>query len=220
MNKLFYTLGLTALLCGCGAHFGDEVTLQDFMNSDNKKTGRQEMSYSSQDINTEDVSVQVSENGYAQGIDALPQVSDEEIQEQQFFDFSQANITPEVYGIAARRATLRMLDSSSALYFGQERIPLIYISDVVKLNDQMPDGFYFARKATRDIIAGSRNFMVTDNPDEADYILKISVDALPTEYEGMPEIDYQLALTDKEGNEVQRWSASIKQVVDGDRSWW
>lgn len=220
MKKLFQAISLTVFLCGCGSHFGDEVTLQDIMRSNNANAPETAFSAPVADTNAEvqnnAFSVQVAEDISDQGevpTSQLPPAVN-------FSDFSEANITPEVYGIAARRATLRMMDSSSTLYFGKNPRPSIYISDVVKLNEQMPDGFYFAKKATRDIIEGSRNFNVTDNPDEADYILKIAVNAVPTEYVGMPAIDYQLALTDKEGNEIQRWSASIKQVADGDGSWW
>lgn len=242
MKKVLYAIGLTALTAAC-THFGDEVTLEDLLRANNRTTQSEKITAApSRPVSREDnpaaprlqapqdVSAQEAHQPAPRNIPAQPAVEEEIVYNQplpaplpqavSFTDFSMVDITPEVYSIAATRATNKMLDGSSDLYFRKPVKPKLYISDIRKLNDKMPDGVYFARKVTNDIIEGSRNFTIVDNPEDADYQLEILVNAVPTQYQDMPILDYQLHLYNKDGTEINKWNATIKQLLNDDRSWW
>lgn len=237
MKKVLYAIGLTALLTAC-SHYSDEVTLEDLLRANNKNVKTEKVTAAPRTtVSREEMptppnypAVQAAEQTYLPT--PRPKESAEEAaaytqplaaplpQSVSFTDFSMVDITPEVYSLAATRATNKMLDGSSELYFRKTEKPKLYISDVRKLNDKMPDGFYYARKVTNDIIEGSRNFIVVDNPEDADYQLEILINAIPTQYQDMPIIDYQLHLYSKDGSEINQWNATIKQLMNDDRSWW
>lgn len=115
-------------------------------------------------------------------------------------DFSDYDVTPDVYAIAAARATNKMLDETESLYSAKDQKPKLYIAPIKKLKEKLPDGFYFARKTTEDIIEGSRNYVVVENLEEADYKLETEVDAVPNPEMRSPVIDYTLRLVSVQEN--------------------
>lgn len=126
-------------------------------------------------------------------------------------------ITPEVYAVAATRATNKMLNDTAGLYENGGTV-FIYINDPKNLSEYLPDGFHYARKVTRDIIAGSKNYKVVNNIYEADYILDVLVDNL-----GSPEdplIEYKLILFDDQNIKIDEWPERLRQLKNDDRSWW
>lgn len=135
-------------------------------------------------------------------------------------DFSNVDLDPNIYAIAARRATNMMIDDTTSLYSKKEPKPKLYVDAIKKLNEKMPDGFYYARKATIQIIEGSKTFNVVDKLDEADYSLASWVNALPNPNSETPIIDYQLVLNNKNGDEVDSWNVTIRQAENDNQSWW
>ena len=140
--------------------------------------------------------------------------------EMQTVNFADIDIAPQVYAIAAARVTNKMLDETEALYFKKEKKPTLNIVAPQKLNDQLPDGFHYANKVTNDIIEGSKDYTLVDNPEEAEYSLQVLINALPYYGSATPIIEYQMMLSDKDGKEVGVWSESIKQLKNDDKSWW
>src|SRR5574344_2085108 len=63
-------------------------------------------------------------------------------------------ITPEVYSIAATRVTNKMLDDTANIY--EKNKPTIYINQITKEADDLPDGFWAAKEVTTKILEGSR----------------------------------------------------------------
>ena len=126
-------------------------------------------------------------------------------------------ITPDVYAIAATRVTNKMLDNSGYVYQNPEDV-FIYIMDPKKLDDRLPDGLHAARKVTREIISGSKNFKVTGDLNEADYYLQALVENIGTEFD--PIISYKLILFDKNNKQIDEWVETLKRVKNDDRSWW
>lgn len=246
MKKVLYLICLTALATAC-SRFSDEITLEDLLRANNQTVKSEEIAAApsrpvtrkeiqptvynetpaapvvlqATEINKSEAVIEtpVALNGeetvvYTQPMPApLPQAVS-------FTDFSNVDISPEVYSIAASRATTKMIDETDDLYFNKPQKPKLYISDVRKLNDKMPNGVYFARKVTNDIIEGSRNFVVVDAPEDADYQLELLINAIPTQYPNMPILDYQLHLYNKDGVEINKWNATIKQLLNDDQSWW
>lgn len=135
-------------------------------------------------------------------------------------DFSDVDVMPQVYAIAATRATNKMLDQTQGLYLKKEEKPTLNVVAPQKLNDQLPDGFHYAHKVTMEIIEGSRNYTIVDNLNDADYSLQVLVNALPNPGSETPVIEYQLLMSDKDGKEVGSWVESIKQLQNDDKSWW
>ncbi len=130
-------------------------------------------------------------------------------------DFSDYDVTPEVYAIAATRATNKMLDETESLYMRKEQKPKLYIAPIKKMKEKLPDGFYFARKTTEDIIEGSRNYIVVENLEDADYKLEVEVDAVPNPEMRSPVIDYTLKLVDLSENEEQTGAESEEKKNAG-----
>lgn len=135
-------------------------------------------------------------------------------------NFADIDITPQVYAIAASRATNKMLDATRDLYFKKAVKPTLYIAVPQRLNDRLPDGFYYAHKVTNDIIDGSRDYTVVTNPDDAEYTLQVLVNALPNPGSQTPIIEYQMLMSDNTGKEIGVWSESVKQLQNDDQSWW
>lgn len=135
-------------------------------------------------------------------------------------DFSEYDVTPEVYAIAATRATNKMLDGTRSLYRKKAQKPHIFITEIQKINPKLPDGFHYARKVTEEILEGSRDFVVVDNFADAQYQLDIVVDARRNPNNDSPIIFYELRLFDVNGNYINSWSSNIKQLQNDDESWW
>lgn len=144
-------------------------------------------------------------------------VQEIEVDDEVYYREIEASITPDVYAIAAARVTNKMLDQSGYVYQKPDPV-LIYITDPKKLDDRLPDGLHAARKVTRDIISGSKNYKVTNDMNEADYYLQVLVDNIGTEFN--PIISYKLILFDKNNVEVDEWVETLKRVKNDDRSWW
>lgn len=124
---------------------------------------------------------------------------------------------PEAYAIAATRAANRMLDETGALYENGES-SFIYVADVKKADRRLPDGVYNAARTTKNIIGNSRTFKVTDNPEEADYILESIIDNAGTPEE--PILVYKLVLLDADNNKAGQWAETLRRVRNDDGSWW
>lgn len=128
-------------------------------------------------------------------------------------------ITPEVYALVATRATNRMLDQSSAVF---EKIPnpKLYIMELKKVTETLPDGFYYSKKVTQDIIEGSRTFTKVNNLNDADYYLETEVREIVVNQQEAPIIEYKMTLFDVKNNKINEWTETIKQIQNDDRSWW
>ena len=134
--------------------------------------------------------------------------------------FNSAEINPNVYAIAATRATNKMLDDTQRLYRHKDQKPKLLVMEAKKNNPKLPDGFHYADKVIYDIIDGSQNFMMVTKLDDADYVLNVAVDAFPNSSAQTPIIVYTLTLQDTEGNEIDSWEQDIRQLQNDDKSWW
>lgn len=127
------------------------------------------------------------------------------------------DLMPQTYYIAASRVTNKMLDSVSDIYESGAR-PTLYISAVQREENSVPEGFYYAKGVTRDIIEGSKTFKVVNNIDEAQYVLEtFTAERGNSDY---PVILYSLILSDENGEIVDQWSETVHKIDNDDRSWW
>lgn len=134
-------------------------------------------------------------------------------------DVYDETITPEVYAIVATRVTNKMLDQTTAIY---EKIPAptLYVMEVKKEDESLPNGFYHARRVSKDIIKGSRTFTIVENMNDADYYIETIVSAIPLEGIEVPAVKYTLTLYDKDNKQINQWSEAIQQIQNDDKSWW
>lgn len=127
---------------------------------------------------------------------------------------------PQLYSVIAARVTNKMLDQTTEIY-EKAFPPKLYIMQIKKAGvEHIPDGFYYSRQVTRDIIKGSKTFTLVNTRDEADYHLDIIVSRLNVQNIPGNILQYKMTLFDKGGNEVGSWMESIRQVQNDDRSWW
>lgn len=130
------------------------------------------------------------------------------------------DVNPTVYAIAASRTTNKMLDDTASLYENKNPAPKLYIAKLRKNNADLPDGFYYSRKVTDEIIEGSRTFTVVNNVQDADFYLVPEADALANPGAASPAVVYRLTLFDKNNTKIEDWTEILKQLKNDDQSWW
>lgn len=123
----------------------------------------------------------------------------------------------EVYAIPAARATNRMLDETRDFYENNGDT-FLFISGLKKADRKMPDGIYNAERTTRKIIEGSKTYKVTQNKDEADYILETIIDNAGTPEE--PILVYRIIMLDTDNSKINEWTETFRRLSNDDRSWW
>ena len=128
------------------------------------------------------------------------------------------NITPNVYKIIATRATNRLLDETASIYENKPR-PTIYIKNTIKDDSGLPNGVFEAKAVTREIISGTKSFIITGELDVADYILETSINTVRTEANPNPVLVHRTILLDSDDNVVTEFTESISQTRN-DGSWW
>ena len=128
-------------------------------------------------------------------------------------------MTPDVYALAATRSVNRMLDESAEVY-EKTPAPKIYITEFKKLSKTLPDGLYYAKDATRQIIDGSRTYVVVNNLNDADYYLETRIKEIPVQGAETPIIEYKNVLNDKNNQKIGEWTETIRQLQNDDKSWW
>lgn len=202
MKKTMLYTGLALILSGCQTS-GDEMLFRDY------------------NTQQEYIAPDETRQPAAQAAPIVP-LADAPLFENSVrsMDFTDVDVLPQVYAIAATRATNKMLDATQGLYLKKEQKPTLNLVAPQKLNDELPDGFHYAHKVTTKIIEGSGNYTLVDNLNDADYSLQVLVNALPNPGSVTPVIEYQLLMSDKNGKEVGQWVESVKQIQNDDKSWW
>lgn len=128
-------------------------------------------------------------------------------------------VTPNVYATLATRTTLKMLDDTKNLYERNKR-PKLYIKETKKLDRNLPDGFYYSRKVTQDIIEGSKTFILVNNMNEAEYFLEPQVSSVYAINSNTPIIQYKVILSDQNDTKISEWDGKITRLKNDDNSWW
>lgn len=128
-----------------------------------------------------------------------------------------SEVTPQIYAIAATRGTNKMLDQTADIYENGGNT-FLYIKETQKIDKNLPDGFYSANRTIRDIIEGSNTYKIVNNMNDADYYLETKVFNDGTAE--TPIVSYQFTLYDSNNAEVRSWNETIRQLNNGDRSWW
>ncbi|MBP3346263.1 MAG: hypothetical protein J6L86_04440 [Alphaproteobacteria bacterium] len=129
------------------------------------------------------------------------------------------NIDTKIYEIVARRTTNKLLNYAAPVADTVSR-PTVFVSEAQVYDTDLPDGFAYSRKITKDMLENAKAFMVVNDPAEADYFVDIDVETLLPEGSNTPIIIYTLVLSDNNDEVLQEWKETIRQVKNDDRSWW
>ena len=147
--------------------------------------------------------------------------NDKDIDKEQYsniplsYDFQDVYMT-KAYETAATRAANKMLDDTSELYETNQK-PNIYIKQIQKTGDNLPDGFYTAQKSLREIIGKSGTFVLVNDMSKADYIIESTVSEFNAA--GLPAILFRLNINTKDEQPYKAWNVVIRQLTE-DKSWW
>ncbi len=126
-------------------------------------------------------------------------------------------ITPEVYGVLATRVAGKVLEDSPAIFANNPKAP-VYVADMVQIDRYLPEGGYAAGQTAKNILVNSNMFNLVDNPDAADYVFESSL--TNSNIPEVPVISYEMRLMDRNGNMLNSWSDTVRQVQNDDGSWW
>lgn len=103
-------------------------------------------------------------------------------------------------------------------FFADKKDAPLFIEDTVYIDRYMPVSPDVAGKTAKDILHGSGMFNITDKRENAQYILKSSLNNVNTPE--IPVFFYELKLYDAADKLHGKWSDSIRQVQNDDGSWW
>lgn len=129
------------------------------------------------------------------------------------------NIDAKVYEIVARRTANKLLNYTAPIADRAQR-PTIYVSEAQVLDQDLPDGFSYSRKITKDLLENAQAFMIVNDPAAADYFLDTEVETVEVNNVETPVIIYRLILSDANEEVVKEWVETIRQVKNNDKSWW
>lgn len=129
---------------------------------------------------------------------------------------SQEIYMTKAYETAATRAANKMLDETTDIYETWNR-PRLYIKQTISESEHLPNGFYTARKALKQITGGSGAYTVVNNIDDANYILDSRINEMVIG--NLPAIVFKLSLNDANDQPIRTWNVVIKQMAE-DQSWW
>ena len=122
----------------------------------------------------------------------------------------------KAYETAATRTTNKMLDDTAEFYEIVPK-PKLYVKEIIKDNPNLPDGFYTARRAIKEIAGKSGTYILVNNIDEADYILDSHINEFNEA--GLPAIIFRMTINDKSDKPLKAWNVVIRQLSE-DQSWW
>ena len=126
-------------------------------------------------------------------------------------------ISPQVYGILAARVTNDMLGAAPAIMDGKKNAK-VYLAETKQIDRFLPGGPDAAGSAAKEIIEGSQMFDLVSDKGQADYVLEGVVNNINTPER--PVIMYEMTMYDAQGNKIDSWSDSMRQVQNDDGSWW
>lgn len=137
-------------------------------------------------------------------------------------DLYDETTAPQMYQVIASRATNKMLEQTTDVYEkASPNLPKIYVMQVKKTGpDPIPNGFFYARQVTKEIIQGSKTYQVVNTMEEADYMLEVLVTKVNIPNLPGNVLQYKIILLDKGNNQIGTWVENIRQVQNDDRSWW
>ena len=125
---------------------------------------------------------------------------------------------PEIYVISANR-TVNSMQKEAAVFFEQIGTIKVYVDTPTGKSDDLPGGIEKAAEVLQKRFANMNTVIVTNDKNEADYVINSVADWYDTPTKTVPAIKFDLFLNEKNGRVVGEWSEIVHQA-EGDRSWW
>lgn len=123
----------------------------------------------------------------------------------------------DVYAILASRVANKFLTDIPGI-LAEIADPTFFIADTENVDRYMPAGADAVGNTTKYILQGSRMFEIVTDEETASHVLKGRLTNINTPE--IPVFQYSLSLYDKDGNLVDKWTDTIRQVQNDDGSWW
>ncbi|MBO7097644.1 MAG: hypothetical protein J6W11_03290 [Alphaproteobacteria bacterium] len=123
---------------------------------------------------------------------------------------------PKSYELAANRAFNRFIKDTYAIYSKTPNVKIHVDAPIAKDSD-LPGGIEKGTEVFRTHLQNSHTFELTDNIEDADYVVKTTAEWFDTESKTVPAIKYIIELTDKDGKQAGIWSQIVKRADN--KSW-
>ena len=123
---------------------------------------------------------------------------------------------PKSYELAANRAFNRFIKDTYGTYSKAPNVKL-YVSAPIAKNPDLPGGIEQGTLAFKTQLKNSHTFELTDNREDADYIINTTAEWFDTESKTVPAIKYVVDMVSKDGKQVGIWSQIVKRADN--KSW-
>jgi hypothetical protein len=133
------------------------------------------------------------------------------------YDNASYIVSASVYKLVAERATNKMLTEIPALV-ADNKYGALYIEPTDIIDRYLPGAPEIAGAASKQIIVEAKMFKLTDDPTQAVYVVRSSLNNINTPE--LPVLRYELSLFNNTGILLGQWSDVMRQVQNDDGSWW
>lgn len=123
---------------------------------------------------------------------------------------------PDAYTLLANRTFNRFIKDTYGIYKETPNLKLYVKEPVLKATD-LPSGFDEGLETFKMQLKNSHTFQLTDNEDEADYILSTTIDWFDTPSKDVPAIRYIVDMIAKDKTDAGSWSEIVKKADN--KSW-
>lgn len=123
---------------------------------------------------------------------------------------------PEIFVISANRTLRSMLNDKNLPIKNKAKV---YVADTINNEPDMPTGIEKGTEALKRGLKNAGQVEITDDREQAQYVLSSEVSWFDTETKFVPAIKYSLGLFDNKGQKLGEWVEILHQSY-GDRSWW
>ncbi len=126
----------------------------------------------------------------------------------------------QIYTVLASRSINKMLKDTSEKYSGG-KLPTIYVLEPKQQGSVVvPDNVEYATKVTKDILQGTKKYILADSELKADYVLETIISRNPIPARNTSIIVYKTIMKDNRKNEVGTWVETLSPIMNDDQSWW
>lgn len=122
----------------------------------------------------------------------------------------------EAYVLLSNRIFNRFMKGTEEIYAGQDKVKIYMAKPVLKAED-LPQGFEEGVKAFENSLERSDVYQLTENEDDADYVISTTIDWFDTPSKDVPAIQYVVDLFKKDKTAAGRWSEIVKKADN--KSW-
>jgi len=123
---------------------------------------------------------------------------------------------PEAYELASLRVFNRFIKDTFDIYSKKPDVSL-YAQSAEIFSDDLPEGVAQGVELFKNNVTTSHTFVLENEKDKADYVLKTSADWFDTPTKTVPAIKYVVTLSDKNGKVINEWVEIVKKAENSQK---